>query len=328
MQAIEDVYGTDSFATWNDRRRGVDPNSPDDLRDARRWSGWAQAQPPLQVTSYRNLVKVCSFFTVMNKRSIALYRGQHANREPMPTMSRPCWHLPKDAAAAHPVVSVDLTGSARGYYWSQLSVVDRWVLPALESLGLPRHQHLLTWRAARWAVIAHYELWPTPLLDFTTSLRVAASFALHDNKSGEGFVYLAGVTRLRSDLMDFKIPTDAERKARVEPELDKPEIRAGAVAMRLDAVCPPSALRPHLQSGVLVGNYPFPEASFVSAKHSAGPIVIAAFRLVDDGTFWAGEPEPHRAFLSPTPEEDPLLALFRATYRYPIDNEGRLRPPD
>jgi hypothetical protein len=264
----------------------------------------------------------------MNKRIVPLYRGQSDDIDPSPTLSRETWYLPKDARTDHTVTKVSLSGDQRDHYWQGLSVVADWVMPILDEFGLPRRMHLDAWPAARWAVIAHYELWPTPLLDFSTSVRVAASFALKGNSRRRvGYVYLAGVSRLRSDLMDLIQPTYSEITNRDKPELDREERRAEAVAMRLDAVCPPSALRAHLQSGVLVGNYPFQDGgTYIPSQHTVAPLVIAAFKLIDDGTFWHGDTRAQQAFLLPQLERDPLLARFRESFEYRIDGSGRIRP--
>ena len=84
---------------------------------------------------------------------------------------------------------------------------------------------------APWSLVQHYELWPTPLLDVTTSLRAATSFALGVAvRRDEGFVYVFALDDIEGDVM----------------ELDP---RSRFAAVRLSAVCPPSTIRPHLQEG-------------------------------------------------------------------------------
>jgi hypothetical protein len=183
----------------------------------------------IEVSSYHALVDAVAFLSVMNKTLSPLLRGQHRD-----------W--PTSASIHRQVYTVTLEGGERAnieprgdveHYFSQLQGMQSTVYNVLQRHGLPRWRHMKHQPAATWAVIQHYELWPTPLVDFTTSLRVAATFAMcFYPKSQEGFLHLYGVPGLIGDLMTH-----------TGPEL----------AVRLNSVCPPSALRPHLQEGVLIG---------------------------------------------------------------------------
>lgn len=90
-------------------------------------------------------------------------------------------------------------------------------------------------RILRWAILQHYEICRTPLLDVTQSLRVAASFASEDAVD-QAFIYVLGVPNISGSLT-----ASAE---------------SGIQIVRLSSVCPPVALRPHIQEGYLLGEYP------------------------------------------------------------------------
>jgi hypothetical protein len=90
-------------------------------------------------------------------------------------------------------------------------------------------------RILRWAILQHYEICRTPLLDVTQSLRVAASFASEDAVD-QAFIYVLGVPNISGSLT-----ASAE---------------SGLQIVRLSSVCPPVALRPHIQEGYLLGEYP------------------------------------------------------------------------
>jgi hypothetical protein len=89
-------------------------------------------------------------------------------------------------------------------------------------------------RLLRWAILQHYEVCDTPLLDVTHSLRVAASFA--SQETTKGFLYAFAVPNLSGT-----VTASAE---------------AGIQIVRLSGACPPSAIRPHIQEGFLLGEYP------------------------------------------------------------------------
>jgi hypothetical protein len=91
-------------------------------------------------------------------------------------------------------------------------------------------------RVLQWAILQHYEICPTPLLDVTHSLRVACSFSKRAHEAGDTFLYVFGIPYLSGC---------------IAPSGDQ-----GIQALRLLIACPPRARRPHFQEGYLVGEYP------------------------------------------------------------------------
>ena len=127
------------------------------------------------------------------------------------------------------------------------------------------------YRILRWAILQHYEVCGTPLLDVTQSLRVAASFACLENSSTVGYVYVLGVPNLSGTLT-----ASAE---------------AGLQVIRLSGICPATARRPHVQQGYLLGEYPemgdwnqkerYPQNEIDPARR-----LVAKFKI-NPLTFWA-----------------------------------------
>lgn len=87
----------------------------------------------------------------------------------------------------------------------------------------------------RWAILQHYEVCFTPLLDVTQSLRMAVSMAYSDSYEF-GYVYL-----LDTPPVSGGVSTQED---------------VGVQAIRLASVCPPEAFRPHVQEGLLLGAFP------------------------------------------------------------------------
>ncbi|MGO9572570.1 MAG: FRG domain-containing protein [Desulfomonilaceae bacterium] len=100
--------------------------------------------------------------------------------------------------------------------------------------------HLTVHHEYWYSILQHYGLCRTPLLDLTQSLRVAATFALHDVETGtwmpRGYLYVLGMPHLHGCISAF-----------VDDRL---------TVVKLQNVCPPQALRPHFQEGYLVGRWP------------------------------------------------------------------------
>jgi hypothetical protein len=310
MRELGPVSGIYAFEEWERRRREGAVELMRDLSDTREDSGRPRSPSPMVVDSFIRLVDVAAFLAVMNKNLTLLYRGQKARYPLLPTLYRSDWLPPGRGQQTR----VPIDGDERLHYWATLEKVEPLVLEILFAEGLPRWRHLERRRPARWAVIQHYGLWPTPLLDFTTSLRVGASFAFGvDRRASEGFLSIVGVRRVRSDLMPLKRNDAHERET-------------GVLAIRLNSVCPPSAMRPHLQYGVLVGCYPFePPGSADVRINDAAPIVIATLKLVNNGPFWSRDFPIHRVgSLLPSERRDQLSRRLRGSVRYRREPSGRL----
>jgi hypothetical protein len=194
-----------------------------------------------------------------------------------------------------------------GHYYDQLEAIRKRVVDVLDRWGLPRKRHMNR-PAAAWAVIQHYELWPTPLVDFTTSLRVAATFAFgFDSRTKEfnrtserGYLWVYGVPGLTGDLMQ---PTSS------------------GLAVRLNSVCPPSARRPHLQDGVLVGRE---DRALVVEDHTVAAIPIAKIHLNNrDSSFWHDSDFPPLSQGSLLPAKDDLRQQLLQSLNYERVNSSR-----
>jgi len=325
VNRVKRIYGVHSLQQWEARIRA--------RTGAERWLGdtteesGRPRQPYLVVHGYKDLVRAISFLAVMNKLHVLLFRGQtHDFPQLLPSLYRAHW---RPAWASVPIPLDD-----REHYWNGLATAGKRALGVLQEEGLPRHRHVEERPAARWAVLQHYDLWPTPLLDFTTSLRVAASFAFGlDPAAQEGFLYVVAVRGLRSDLMPLREHDgDARRDGPTatphdDPDRDDAQEREDAVmAIRLNAVCPPSTSRPHLQDGVLIGHYPFGRETLHDATaHDASSILVARLRLVNAGSFFTDDfPIHSRASLLPGDGGDALDRKLRDRFRYTADASGKV----
>jgi hypothetical protein len=310
MKPFDEVYGLYAFEEWRERNNARSDTRLN-LRDTRESSGRPRLAN-LPVSSYAELVTVISFLTVMNKRLVLLFRGQMQDFPRMvPSLYRDVW--PHWADPELPPVPI---AGNREFFWDALTEVEDRTFAVLWDEGLPRWRHVKFTRPAKWAVIQHYDLWPTPLLDFSTSLRVAASFAFGlDPTASRGWLYVIGVRSIRSDLMPL---LTAAHSSIEEKPIDKDELDAEMLTIRLNAVCPPSTLRPHLQEGVLIGRYPFDPPALTSVDvHDAGSVLVAKIELINNGGFWSRDFPIHtEASLLPTHEHDPLAARLHAAMRY------------
>ncbi len=110
---------------------------------------------------------------------------------------------------------------------------------------------------------------PTPLIDITQSLRVAATFALRNSNSG--YLYVFGLPYPNGSISHF--------------------IDQKIVLVKLQNVCPTRALRPRYQEGFMVGKFPFRPTK--EGGDNLARRLVAKFLLNNDsGEFWDKDFQP------------------------------------
>jgi hypothetical protein len=241
-----------------------------------------------KVESFLELATKVAELQFMNRDHVLLFRGQttdHRNVQNNTTL-KPTLFRPKSQGNPSPPVLINRFDFLRRAEQQLIQSYQQKRFIGLDRLK--RHQ------IVRWAILQHYEVCPTPLLDVTHSLRVAASFASSD-ANNEAFIIVLGVPNLSG-----AITASAE---------------AGVQIVRLSSVCPPSALRPHIQEGYLLGEYPEmigyeQKELYAHYEIDFGRRLVAKFRF-DPGTFWKPDafPKVERKALYPSSKDDPLRKM-------------------
>ena len=243
------------------------------------------------VRSFLDLATKVAELQFRNREHVLMFRGQgsdHVNSQ-RNTALKPSLFRPKPKSSAPPD-SIELTRRFLRLRHAENVLVSRYA--AAKFLGVER---LKRHRILRWAILQHYEVCRTPLLDVTHSLRIAASFAsLAATK--EAFIFVVAVPNLSG-----AVTASAE---------------AGLQIVRLSSVCPPAAVRPHIPEGYLLGEYPdIPDygqkSHYGHYEIDFGRRLIAKFRF-DPAEFWRESnsfPCVADDALYPPPVKDPLCDL-------------------
>jgi hypothetical protein len=237
------------------------------------------------VRSYIELARQVATLQFLNRDYVLVFRGQgqdYKNRNGN-TMLRP-----------------SIARGARGSFsydsrFSALRQAENILVEEFRAAGFRGIQRLSRQRILRWSILQHYEVCKTPLLDVTHSLRIGASFASH-SASSEAFVMVLGLPNLSG-----AVTASAE---------------AGLQVVRLSSVCPPEAVRPHIQEGYLLGEYPdldgvAQKSLYASYEIDFGLRLIGKFRF-DPGSFWASSrdfPIVDYNALYPSVTNDPLRRI-------------------
>jgi hypothetical protein len=243
----------------------------------------------LIVTSFPNLVERVASLAYHNRDQVLLFRGQGqdypnrlGNTTIQPAIFRP---LQQDETG-------EWMDALRGRY-SRLKRAEGLLVQRWADTTLPDQKRIQRHRNLRWAILQHYLVCPTPLLDVTHSLRVAASFAADASSDNSAMLYVIAVPQISG-----AITASAEAEVQI---------------LRLSSICPPTAKRPHFQEGYLLGHYPdlqSPEDKepYELYEVDFGRRLLCKFRL-DLRHFWRRDFPfiPHEALYPQM--NDPLLQI-------------------
>ncbi len=222
------------------------------------------------VSSYRELVSKVAELQWRNRGHVMLFRGQSLD-----------WRSTKNLTMLRPTIFRPLVGKktlARSVVEKRFGAMTSAEAALVEGfrakLRMGRDR-IAKERLLRWAILQHYEVCPTPLLDVSQSLRIAASFGSM-TMPREAFLFVLAVPHITG-----AITAHAE---------------SGLQILRLSSVCPPSAIRPHIQEGYLLGEYPEMIGVDQANQYSHyemdfGRRIVAKFRF-NPASFWSDDTFP------------------------------------
>lgn len=238
------------------------------------------------VENYLDLAQKIAELQYRNRDYVLMFRGQandYKNRQSN-TSLRPSMFRSREGASG----STDIQ-----MRYERLKRAEDLLVAQYSHMG---HDRLRRYQLIRWAILQHYEVCDTPLLDVTSSIRIAASFASMSN-TNEAFIYAVGLPNISG-----AITASAE---------------ASVTILRLSSVCPPQAVRPHIQEGYLLGEYPEistwnQKRQYENYETDFGLRLVAKFRF-NPHSFWNADknfPQVPRAALYPSEQDDPLARMM------------------
>jgi len=250
------------------------------------------------VESYLDLAKKVAELQFRNRDHVLLFRGQpreytntKGNTSLKPSIFRPEKH---PSGSPLPPNTKPPDAAILNARFKILGDAARKLVRKFPASNFHEETRLKRQRILQWAVLQHYEVCDTPLLDVTHSLRIAASFASLGT-GGNAFIYVLAVPNLSGS-----VTASAE---------------AGLQILRLSSICPPTAVRPHIQEGYLLGEYPdivnFDQKScYPHHEIDFGRRLIAKFKF-DPKKFWKRDafPAVTELALYPNADQDPFQKI-------------------
>ena len=244
------------------------------------------------VTGYLDLAKKVAELQFKNREHVLVFRGQpkdymtKANKVPRSLLKATIFRLEGSRIPTAKILESR---------FKKLNCAESELQSAYTEEGLEGSDQLRRQRILRWAILQHYEVCATPLLDVSHSLRIAASFATHKNTRESAYLFVFGIPNLSG-----AVTASSE---------------AGLQIIRLASACPPDAIRPHIQEGYLLGEYPEvsdfgAESAYQYGEMDFGRRLVAKFRfnprtLLSNGDY----PLASDKALLPSGRRDPLLEI-------------------
>ena len=241
---------------------------------------------PYPIESYPELVREVAALAYQNKDHLLFYRGQDrdylnkaGSSSYYPTIYR------KDVLTAHEI----------RLRFDMLELAEHLLADAFDSGGLEGRQDVRRKSYIAWSVLQHYEVCDTPLLDFTHSLRAAATFAQYNNQEERGIVAVFGLPYTTN-----RITYNSEHDL---------------VIVRLLSICPPLALRPYFQEGYLAGTLDITRDYVDKSELDFNNRLVAKFSIPNARSFWGNDFEGIPRHLLFPPEDSMAEVCARVKTR-------------
>ena len=220
-----------------------------------------RASEGFQINTFRQLIDEVAQVTISNRNFEMFYRGQ-SNDYKNNTAKYYKDRVSKSTifpAICRPELHLD--GSPK-YSIKKSQIIERYN-QLEEMIKLVEGKKRRYFNEYYYALFQHYDILPTPLIDITQSLRVAATFALR--KSETGYFYVFGLPYPNQSISYY---TDM-----------------GIVLIKLQNVLQTNSLRPRYQEGFLVGKYPIIPTK-TDGDDLANRLVAKFYLDNSNGKFW------------------------------------------
>ncbi len=234
--------------------------------------------PGCKVSNYNELVEKIAKIAFYNPHLNLFFRGQIEDHGFEKNNDDPAKNQPSNLyPPAYRVSEVGRPAGSKELIEAILPEVQKELISELKKEFSHRSKiirGLERYPEATWAILQHYGF-PTPLLDVTKSIQVAASFATRKmannhfsgDSSESGFVYVLGLPEPHGFISYYAHDC--------------------LVLARLLSLCPPEAKRPHFQQGFLVGTYPHGPIKKMNYKYRDFRLrLVAKFKLEPPSSFW------------------------------------------
>ncbi len=287
---------------------------------------------PYPVERYNELVRIVAELSYLNKESLLVYRGQARDFLNKAGASSLYPSLYRRNVLSKVRVERD---------FSLLDELSDILVEETRKLDRRAGDELRKRRSLQQAILQHYQVCETPLLDLSQSLRAACSFAQSSASTGRASIggKFFGDTLTGSALAETGKPSQAgsssdERVYLYVFALPFPtgsisiDSREEIVTVRLLSACPSLIRRPYFQDALMAGTVDISDNYEDKNELDFNRRLVAKFSIPVGDKFWEHGPgRIEGALLFPGVEEDPMFQLCSTLQSAVSSLEGLLFSP-
>ncbi len=272
---------------------------------------------PYPVERYNDLVRIVAELSYLNKESLLVFRGQARD-----------FKNKAEASSLYPSLYRRniLTKARVERDFALLDELSAILVEETRKLDRRAGDELRRRRHLQQAILQHYQVCETPLLDLSQSLRAACSFAQISTgqigaagESGDpGMAGSDSGERVYLYVLALPFPTGGI-------SIDS---REEIVSVRLLSACPSLARRTYFQDALLAGTVDISDNYEEKNELDFNRRLVAKFSIPSGDEFWADGPgRIDSALLFPGKDDDPMQQLCSVLQSAVTDVEGLLFAP-
>lgn len=141
------------------------------------------------INSFQEIVERVAMLAFHNPEYVLFFRGQ---KNDIRDDNNKTTIFPRIFRAHLNKNYLDLTD-----YWNELENAEKELIRLYDLEG---KKQIRRYQILRWAILQHYEVCDTPLLDVTHSLRVACSFAYMGKTDEPSYLYILGLPQISGSI--------------------------------------------------------------------------------------------------------------------------------
>lgn len=265
---------------------------------------------PYPVERYNELVGIVAELSYLNRESLLAYRGQ----------ARDFLNKAQASSLYPSLYRKNVLSKARlGRDFALLDELSTILVEETRKIDRKAGDELRKRRSLQQAILQHYQVCETPLLDLSQSLRAACSFAQRSAEPGfPGTGFPAPGERVFVYALALPFPTGGISI----------DFREEILSVRMLSACPALARRPCFQDALLAGTADTSDNYEDKNELDFNRRLVAKFSIPAGDEFW--EQGPGRiddALLYPGADEDPMSRLCSALQGAVSSLEGLLFTP-
>lgn len=278
--------------TYNNLTKKIKEIYPSSEKDSRTVTSFVRSNT-IKVETFHDLIMEIAELSYKNPDVMLFYRGQTNN------------FIKKKYSTLYPSIYRPDNAKNIKFEFELLENATSILLKELEKnscIDVDELKEIKKIKLLQYAILQHYEVCNTPLLDVTQSLKVACSFAILDNKYNIGYIYVLGLPYITG-----RISVDSEDYI---------------TNIRLLSISCSSSKRPFFQEGYLVQTEFTSDSDINKGELDFNRRIVAIYEFENNEKFWGSENPISKDNLYPIEDKMKDLCDVIKDKKYYLDDKA------